>query len=107
MTTVAYHRAITPRGDTICIAAPAAGLDTVRHLYMYVDDDPLDLHPAQYDDTKLVQLGDRVACGGDEFTVRAMKPGTEQHTRGQIRGDSAVWYDVKYAVLLSRLSEKE
>lgn len=100
-----YYRAITLGGNTTIVAG--TDLEAFRHLYMYVDDDPLDLHPAQYDDTKLVQLGDRVACGGDEFTVRAMKPGTEQHTRGQIRGDSAVWYDVKYAVLLNRADEKE
>ncbi|WGH28516.1 hypothetical protein 13VV501A_gene0019 [Vibrio phage 13VV501A] len=98
----AYHRAVTHQGETVVIVVPDAGVQTVKHLYMWVDTDPLDLHPAQYTDTRLVELGDLVCCGGDEFRVAYMRPGMDGYPFGQIRGESGAWYNTEYAVLLER-----
>lgn len=97
-----YHRAITPKGDTIVIAVPTEGVNHIKHLYMWVDDEPLDLHPAMYGDTRLVEIGDVVACGGDDIIVSSIRPATEAYPRGQIRGDGGPWYSVSSAVLIGR-----
>lgn len=99
---IAYHRAITPKGETISIAVPEAGIDSIRHLYMWIDDSPLDLRAAQYTDTRLVQLGDMVCCGGDEFRVCYMRPCMDGYPFGQIRAETGPWYGVEYAVVLGR-----
>jgi len=93
-----FHRVITISGDLIVV--PDTELSAAS--YMWVDPDPLDLCPAMYDDTRLVELGDLVCCGGDEFRVTMMRPATAEYPRGQIRGMSGIWYSVKHAVLLSR-----
>lgn len=98
----AYHRAITSKGETISIAVPEAGVESIRHLYMWVDDSPLDLRPAQYTDYRLVELGDIVCCGGDEFRVAYLRPCMDGYQFGQIRAEVGAWYNVEYAVLLGR-----
>ena len=94
-----YYRAVTLLGDTVCISAPD-GVDKIKHLYMWVDDQPLDLRPARYTDTRLVELGDQVCCGGDEFRVANIRPCMDGYPFGQIRGESGPWYAVEYAVKL-------
>ena len=96
-----YYRALTNSGEMTVISAPT-GLDSIRHLYMWVDDSPVDLRPAQYPDTKLVELGDLVVCGGVEFTVASFSPAWLHYEHGQIRGTQGPWYSVTSAVLLSR-----
>lgn len=100
--TIAYHRAITKKGETISIAVPEAGVESIRHLYMWIDESPLDLRPAQYTDTRLVQLGDIVCCGGDEFRIAYMRPCMDGYPFGQIKGVTGPWYSTEYAVVLGR-----
>lgn len=100
--TIPYHRAITKKGETISIAVPEAGVESIRHLYMWIDESPLDLRPAQYTDTRLVQLGDIVCCGGDEFRIAYMRPCMDGYPFGQIKGATGPWYSTEYAVVLGR-----
>ena len=99
-----FYRAVTLDGDTIVIQADS--VEAVRDEYMWVDSSPLDLKPAQYTDTRLVQLGDIVCCGGDEFRIAYVRPCMDGYPFGQIKSGSGPWYSVEYAVLLGRAGGK-
>lgn len=95
---VTYHRAVTLDGDTVAIEFPHS--DEILNSYLWVDPEPLDLRPAQYTDTRLVKLGDKVCCGGDEFIVANIRPALNDHPFGQIRAEIGPWYGAEYAVVL-------
>lgn len=102
------YRAITNYGETTVVEVRGEeyaliGTDEIftRADFMWVDPYPLDLKPAQYTDTKLVQLGDTCCAGGDEFVVEAIEPAHGSHLFGRVRGERT-WYACEYVVLLER-----
>lgn len=106
-----YHRAVFSNGEPGILARDGLeyrlfgdGRVYPVETFMWVDPEPIDLQPAQYTDTKLVELGDWVCVGGDEFNVLAVEPAQNKYPFGRLRGGN-VWYACEYAALLNRKGE--